>query len=259
MLDKILILKGRYRGDSKEMTQREMIVKLMSNTDMIGKRVKIKDTNTKAYLTQGLIDKYGTVKKLSSTAKSRGIIGVAVDEKENPASAYGLFWFYKNELDFIENESEDIIMENFEHVAIVNLVEDYNKKDYAFALHEDDFYLINDITKATNSPAMVVVNARGKNNRQLAIVKQFMPVDIYTGTKITAEVVGVVNMNNYIYRETEKARLEELAKKRAAIEAELEKEINKRKSVEYYEEMAKKYADNPRLAELVGELRGLGA
>ena len=51
----------------------------------------------------------------------------------------------------------------------------------------------------------------------------------------------------------------ELAKKRAAIEAELEKEINKRKSVEYYEEMARKYSDNPRLAELVGELRGLGA
>jgi hypothetical protein len=41
--------------------------------------------------------------------------------------------------------------------------------------------------------------------------------------------------------------------------AELEKEINKRKSIEYYEEMAKQYSDNPRLAELVGELRGLGA
>jgi hypothetical protein len=66
-------------------------------------------------------------------------------------------------------------------------------------------------------------------------------------------------MYNYIYREEEKARLAELAKKRAAIEAELEKEINKRKSIEYYEEMAKQYSDNPRLAELVGELRGLGA
>ena len=86
-----------------------------------------------------------------------------------------------------------------------------------------------------------------------------MSVESYRGAKPTAEVVGVVDMNGYVAREAEKVRLEEIAKKRAIIEAELEKEINKRKSVEYYEEMAKKYADNPRLAELVGELRGLGA
>ena len=148
-------------------------------------------------------------------------------------------------------------MEGFKHVAIVNLVEDSYKKDYAFALYEDDFHLITDIEQV--SEAMVVVNARGKNNRLLATIKEIKPVEVYSGTKITAEVVGVVNMNNYFYREEEKERLAELAKKRAAIEAELEKEINKRKSVEYYEEMAKKYADNPRLAELVGELRSLGA
>lgn len=247
------------------MTQREMIVKLMSNTDMIDKRVKIKDTKTKAYLTQGLIDKYGIVKKLSTTAKSRGIIGVAVDGKRNPASAYGLFWFYKNELDFIENEldfieneSEDIIMEGYKNVAIVNLLDDYNKKDYGFALYDEDFDLIREMGN-NGCHAMAVVNARGKNNRILGIVKEVMPVENYKGVKPTAEVVGVVNMNNYIAREAEKVRLEELAKKRAAIEAELEKEINKRKSIEYYEEMAKQYSDNPRLAELVGELRGLGA
>lgn len=65
-------------------------------------------------------------------------------------------------------------------------------------------------------------------------------------------------MNGYIEREAEKVRLAELAKKKAAIEKELEAEINKRKSVEYYEEMAKKYADNPKLAELVAELKELG-
>ena len=84
-----------------------------------------------------------------------------------------------------------------------------------------------------------------------------MPVEVYNGTKITAEVVGVVNMNNYISREEEKAIKAEMEKRKAAIEAELEKEINKRKSVEYYKEMAKKYSDNPRLAELVSELECL--
>lgn len=228
----------------------------MSN-DLIGCRVKIKHTKTKTYITYGLIGKYGTIKKLSSTAKSRGIIGVAVDGKGNPASSYGLFWFYEDELDFVNNESEENVMEGFKYVAIVNLLEDYNKKDYAFALYEDDYCMMS-FVEAVQSTVMVVVNPRTKNSRVLATVKKIIPVEEYSGTKITAEVVGIVDMNRFIRREAEKVRLEELAKKRAAIEAELEKEINKRKSVEYYEEMARKYSDNPRLAELVGELRGLG-
>ena len=179
-----------------------------------------------------------------------------IDGKRNQASAYGLYWFEKSNVKILKNESEENVMEGFQNVAIVNLLEDYNKKDYAFALYNEDLNVICEIERE-NSPAMVVVNARGKNNRQLAIIKNVIPVEVYNGTKITAEVVGVVNMNNYIAREMEKERQAELAKKRTAIEAELEKEINKRKSVEYYEEMAKKYSDNPRLAELVGELRNL--
>ena len=106
-------------------------------------------------------------------------------------------------------------------------------------------------------PAMVVVNARGKDNRILGTVKEIMTVEEY-GKGVTAQVVGVVNMDGYIVRVEEENRLKELAKKKAAIEKELEAEINKRKSVEYYEEMAKKYSDNPKLAELVAELKGLG-
>lgn len=228
------------------------------NNVVIGKRVKIMHTTTKAYVTQGLIGKFGTVKRISGDCKSRGFVGVEVDGKKNPASSYGLFWFYKGELDYLNNESEENVMEGFKYVAIVNLVEDSYKKDYAFALYEDDYRMISYV-EAVSSPAMVIVNARGKNNRQLAIVKRIIPVEEYTGMKVYAEVVGVVDMNRFIRREAEKERQAELAKKRAAIEAELEKEINKRKSVEYYEEMARKYSDNPRLAELVGELRGLGA
>lgn len=228
----------------------------MGNRDVIGKRVRIKRTNTKTYLKQDVVGKFGTVRRVSDPCNSRGCIGVEVDDKRNLASSYGLYWFYNNEIDFVNNESEDIVMEGYKYVAFVNLVEDYNKKDYAFALHENDYRMFM-LVDAVKSPAMVVVNARGKDNRQLATVKRVVPVEEYFGTKITAEVVGVVNMNDYVRREAEKTRMAELAKKRAAIEAELEKEINKRKSVEYYEEMARKYSDNPRLAELVGELRGL--
>lgn len=228
----------------------------MSDYSLIGKRVKIKYTNTKKYLSQGLIGKCGTIKRASGDCKSRGSIGVAVDGKTNLASEYGLFWFDKNGLEFLENESEENVMEGFKNVAIVNLLEDSYKKDYAFALYDEDLHLIYEVERE-NSPAMVVVNTRAKNNRVLGIIKELMPVEAYNGAKITAEVVGVVNMNNYINREIDKEIKAELEKKKAAIEAELEKEINKRKSVEYYKEMAKKYSDNPRIAELVGELECL--
>ena len=154
----------------------------------------------------------------------------------------------------INNESEDINMEGFKNVAIVNLLDDYNKKDYGFALYDNELGMIQTMAYY---PAMVVVNARGKDNRILGTVKEIMTVEEY-GKGVTAQVVGVVNMDGYIARIEEENRLKELAKKKAPIEKELEAEINKRKSVEYYEEMAKKYSDNPKLAELVAELKGLG-
>lgn len=220
----------------------------------LNKRVTIKHTDKVAYLKEKLIGKCGVIIRTSSDD-----FGVLIDGKTNKASSYGVYWFNKDEIKFIKNESEDIKMEGFNYVAIVKLVEDYHKKDYAFALYDEDMGLI------TQKDTMVVVNARGKNNRILGVVQNVMSVeDFYSidknkGTQITAEVVGIVNMNGYIARENEKIRLAELEKKKAAIEKELEAEINKRKSVEYYEAMAEKYSDNPKLAELVAELKGLGA
>lgn len=192
---------------------------------------------------------YGVIRKYAN-----GKYGILLDDKRNPASREGLFWIKSKELEFIENESEDTNMEGFKNVAIVNLLDDYNKKDYAFALYDNELEMIGHMS---HIPAMVVVNARGKDNRVLGTVKEIMSVEEY-GKNVTAQVVGVVNMDNYFARVEEENRLKELAKKKADIEKELEKEINKRKSVEYYEEMAKKYSDNPRLAELVAELKGLG-
>lgn len=228
----------------------------MDAVDYIDRRVKIKYTNKVVYQHAGIIGKSGTVTKTSGNS-----IGVLIDEKYNKASSYGVYWFDRSEIKIITNESEDIIMENFKNVAIVNLLEDYNKKDYAFALYDEDFKVLDSIN---NHPAMVVVNASSKNNRLLGKVKSIMSVEEFYSIdknkhiKITAEVVGVVNMDGYIAREDEKIRLAELEKKKAAIEKVLEEEINKRKSVEYYEEMANKYADNPKLAELVAELKNLG-
>lgn len=142
-------------------------------------------------------------------------------------------------------------MTGFNRVAIVNLLEDYSKKDYAFALYETEW-------KVLQPGDLVVVNARGKDNRVLGTVKEVMTIDEYD-KGVNAQVVAVVNMDAYNTRIEEENKAKEVAKKKAAIEKELEEEINKRKTVEFYEEMANKYSDNPRLAELVAELKGLGA
>lgn len=153
-----------------------------------------------------------------------------------------------------EYEREDANMEGFKHVAIVNLMEDWNKKDYGFALYEDELLLV---TKMRSNPAMVVVNARGKNNRVLGTVKEIMTVEEY-GKNVTAQVVGVVNMDAYSARIEKEKREKELAKKKAAIEKELKAEIEKINNTALYERMAKDHPENPRLAELVAELKGLG-
>ena len=190
---------------------------------------------------------YGVIKKSAG-----GKYGVLLDDERNPASREGLFWIKSSELKFVENESEDIKMKGFKNVAIVNLLDDWNKKDYGFALYDEDLKLI------TRENQMVVVNARGKDNRVLGTVKQVMTVEEY-GKGVTAQVVGVVNMDAYIARVEEENRLKEIAKKKAEIEKALDAEIKKRKDAEYYEEMAKKYSDNPLIGQLVEELKGLGA
>ena len=215
------------------------------------KRVLIKRSDK---YPRAIIGTHGTVTRISGNS-----IGVLVDGFNNKASTYGIYWFDRYDLEIIGNESEDIKMEGFKNVAIVNLLDDSYKKDYAFALYDEDYKLI------TQKDTMVVVNPRGKDKRIHGIVKDIITVEDYCSKdenkwiKITAEVVGVVNMDGYIAREEEKVRLAELEEKKAAIERELEAEINKRKSVEYYEAMAQKYSDNPKLAELVAELKNLGA
>lgn len=148
-------------------------------------------------------------------------------------------------------ESEDIKMEGFKNVVIVNLLDDWNKKDYGFALYDEDLKLI------TRDNQLVVTNARGKDNRVLGTVKQVMTVEEY-GKGVTAQVVGVVNMDAYITRVEEENRLKEIAKKKAEIEKALDAEIKKRKDSEYYERIAKEYSDNPYIVQLVEELKGLG-
>ncbi len=228
----------------------EAMIDILNNNyyeDLVGKAVQVKRSDKTAY--RKIIGKHGVVDRISGST-----IGVRIDGATNESSSYGVFWFSRNEIKIIGEERKDANMMNFKHVAMVRLA-DFTNKEYAFALYDEELELIGD-----NS--LVVVNPNNKGNRVIGTI-----TDIYTteefykikgNIKVTAEVVGVVNTSGYDAREAEKVRLAELAKKKAAIEKELEAEINKRKSIEYYEAMAKEYSDNPKLAELVAELKQLG-
>lgn len=217
-------------------------VVILDYDDYLDKRVEIILANRKQKYHK-LLHMVGTVTRTSS-----GEVGVTVDGIENEASQYGVFWFKRHELRIMEDKN----MTGFERVAIVNLLDDYNKKDYGFALYEEDWKLLK------GDGHLVVVNARGKNNRILGTVKNIMSVEEY-GKNVTAQVVGVVNMDRYDAEIAEENRLAEIAKKKAEIEKALDVEIKKRKDAEYYEKMAKEYSDNPLIVQLVEELKGLGA
>lgn len=212
----------------------------------LNKRIEVKSSTIRKY--RPAIGKFGLVIRISGSS-----LGVQIDDMTNKGSAYGVFWFKRNEIKIVDdfNDKGDVAMTGYKNIAVVNLLEDYNKKDYYFALYDEDY-------KGIVEGALVVVNARGKDQRVLGRVKEVISVEDYDKTVI-AQVVAVVDETNYNARLDEEIRLKEIAKKKAAIEKELEEEIAKRKTLEFYEKMAEEYKDNPRLAELVGELKELGA
>ena len=213
------------------MTTKEMINTMNTcYTDLVGKTVQIKRSEKTAYMK--LIGMHGVVDRISGTT-----IGVRINDMNNEASAYGVFWFNRNEIKILDEERKDSIMNNFKHIAMVRLA-DYTAKEYAFALYDEELALLDDSCK----DGLVVVNPSSKSNRVLGTITGIYDAEEFYrlkgNIKITAEVVGVVNTSGHMAREAEKQRLAELAKKKAAIEKELEAEINKRKSIEYYEAMA---------------------
>lgn len=225
--------------------------KVLDYEEYMSKRVKIRHSDKSTYRYLGLIGMCGTVERTSSST-----IGVRVDGKTNESGSYGVFWFRRSDLEILENESEEVKMEGFKYVAIVNLLEDYNKKDYFFALYETEF---NEVCEQLNKgTGLVVVNPRGKDNRVLGVVKGVLSIEEY-GKSVTAQVIGTVNMDAYNTRVDEENRVKEIAKKKAEIQKALDVEIEKRKNAEYYERMAKEYSDNPYIVQLVKELKELGA
>jgi len=219
-------------------------------SNLLNKRVRVINTGYKKSHKK-LLNLYGVVERGSSSSS----VGVRIDGVTNKSSSYGVFWFRSNEIEIMEDEK----MEGFTKVAIVNLLDDYNKKDYGFALYNSEFNLLKTEDCGLKVGQMVVVNARGKDNRMLGIVKEVVATEDYFGKTVTAQVVGVVNMDGYNTRVAEEKRQEEIRKQKVKIEKEFRERLDKLKDAEYYARMAKEYADrDPELERLVEKLKELG-
>lgn len=97
-------------------------------------------------------------------------------------------------------------MTGYDLIAIVNLLEDWNDKDYGFALYKEEYELLR---TANLENTLVVVNARNKDRRILGKVKEILPLEEY-GKNPTAQVVGVVNMEAYAKRKGEEERIDRI-------------------------------------------------
>lgn len=105
-------------------------------------------------------------------------------------------------------------MTGYDLVAIVNLLEDCNKKDYGFALYKEEYELLR---SANLENTLVVVNARSKDRRVLGKVKEILSLEEY-GKRPTAQVVGVANMDAYAKRKEEEERVNKINELKYLIE-----------------------------------------
>ena len=66
-------------------------------TELVGKAVQVKRSDKTAYIR--LIGKHGVVDRVSGST-----IGVRIDGMTNESSAYGVFWFSRNEIKILDDE-----------------------------------------------------------------------------------------------------------------------------------------------------------
>lgn len=214
-----------------------------------GKNVVIKRTDKPAYERQGVIGMSGIVTRISGST-----LGVKIDNLENNSSIYGVFWFNVNQIRI--KEKEEPIMKNFDNIAIIQFPG--NTKKYGFAIYDEELELIEKYcTKEVVVKSALTMNDTLAYLVEIKTREEFESDSEYKNVKITAEVIGVVDQRPYNKRVAERERLEEIAKRTAVIKRKLDEEIERRKTLEFYERMVQEYSDNTELAELVKELKNL--
>lgn len=229
---------------------------LVDYEDYLNRRVKIINSSKPFYRRLKIIRAEGIVTKVCSN----DVIGVKLDDYNNPSSVNGLFWFTVSDLKVLDLDKEgDVIIMNkdFKEVALIDIDIRGRKGKLPCAIYEEESKLLRGNKE---NPDLVVVEIveNGVLKRKVGEVRDLISVESYESSdKVCHEIIGVVNKDASEAREAERERLKQIEERKRAIEHELNKEIHKRRNMEYYQEMAEKYSDNPRLMELVEEMKKL--
>lgn len=216
----------------------------------LGDEVIIKTTEKSTYIKLGIVGMKGIIKKISGTS-----VGVSFDGLYNDKSDSGVFWFSFSELKKVKKGITKMI-EGFNNVAYVQ----HEKwgKVYAFAIFDEELKKLEEYDSK-----LVVVNAVDEDNRVMGTLTSVVSYDEFKSNpsnkniKITAQVVGVVDTRDYDHRVVEEERLAKLEERRQELRAKLDIEIERRKTIEFYEKMAKEYSDDATLLDMVNELKEL--
>lgn len=137
-------------------------------------------------------------------------------------------------------------MEKFEYVAVVNLLEDCSGKEHHYALYP------NDKNKLDNSlgNCLVVVDHSTKNKFLLGRVQRVVTAESCR-VNVTAQVVGVIDLNEYDSRIEKTEQIKQLKKNMAELEKKLDKVVKAADKVKMYEKLVEEYKENEEIKELV--------
>lgn len=185
---------------------------------------------------------------------------VSIQGAWNEASSNGLYWLHSDSIEVIDKNGGINIMGNkltgYKYVAIVNLVDDINAKDYGFAVYDEDMDFFNRIPFDYDTPAYLIVNAR--DNYSLAKLKRIVCIEEYSKdctAPVTKEVICFCDATNYNNRIKQRKEEAERKIKETKLRSELDERIAKLKDMDYYKRMADELGSrDSELKSLVDEL-----
>jgi len=214
----------------------------------INKRIVVKNSSKLKYRRENIIGQTGYIESFHSNNS----VVVVLDNKNNPQSNRGVYYFTSSEIDLldkfdnIKNNGGNTMNQNEDfNVAIVELLEDYNKKEYAFALFED-----------CCEGALVVINPNNKFT--LGKIIRIETKEEYNNV-VTKEVIAVVNTYDYDERVVRRKEDAEKEVERKKIEKEMQERIRKIQDADYYKRKAEEFKDiDPELANLLKKYEEIG-
>lgn len=167
-------------------------------------------------------------------------IGVRLNNRNNSASEYGLFWFDSDKIKIVENyESEDteVMLKGF-RTAYISFLEGANtERTYAYALYDSEI----------EKDDIVVVQS-GHHGLGIAKVADIAPEGInLDSVQCGREIIAKVDFSAFNERKEKAARLDELKK-------EMDRKVKELQSFAIYEMLAEK---DSALKAMLDEFKGL--